>query len=210
MRVSCGRPGRFRRPAPRLWACPQHDGPDLARPAAASRVGGRCKAGCFGNHHTRRSRRSRAAQQPCKGGTNHAQAAPKPWASCPGRRRPPTAGRPAGRWPTCAPPPSSPLLQLHIDDKQNASGSLKISTDHGNARYSISVRSRRPPPRDCWWGHPSLPHVCNTLRLKPTPSWPLPLRQPAHRPAHCAATFKVQTAPDPALSLAPPLRNSGL
>jgi hypothetical protein len=31
---------------------------------------------------------------------------------------------------------------LHIDDKQNASGSLKISTDHGNARYSISVSDK--------------------------------------------------------------------
>lgn len=128
-----------------------------------------------------------------------------PWPPSPADSRPPR--RPLAN---LRPSPPSPLLQLHIDDKQNTSGSLKISTDHGNARYSISVRSRRPPPRDCWWGHPSLPHVCNTLRLKPTPSWPLPLRQPAHRPAHCAATFKVQTAPDPALSLAPPLRNSGL
>lgn len=33
-------------------------------------------------------------------------------------------------------------MQLHIDDKQNASGSLRISTDHGNARYSISVSDK--------------------------------------------------------------------
>jgi hypothetical protein len=31
---------------------------------------------------------------------------------------------------------------LHIDDKQNASGSLKICTDHGNASYSVSVSDK--------------------------------------------------------------------
>lgn len=68
------------------------------------------------------------------------------------RRRPPTDGGPPCRWPTPGPRAClSPSLQLHIDDKQNASGSLKISTDHGNARYSISVSQPPAVGRDCWW-----------------------------------------------------------
>lgn len=100
--------------------------------------------------------------------------------------------RPPSRWPTPGPcaclPPS---LQLHIDDKQNASGSLKISTDHGNARYSISVSLPPAAGRDCWWNthtfcaahcrlaplqHQSFPAPASMLQsnttLRPS-SWPL-------------------------------------
>ncbi|KAL4443479.1 hypothetical protein ABPG75_011216 [Micractinium tetrahymenae] len=32
--------------------------------------------------------------------------------------------------------------RLHVDDKQNATGGLKASTDHGNATYSVSVTDK--------------------------------------------------------------------
>lgn len=81
-----------------------------------------------------------------------------------------------------------PSLQLHIDDKQNASGSLKVSTDHGNATYSVSVRPWQAAHRDCWWANLcfDMHRPCKlALRHKPTPFLPLLPHHILHRPAPC-------------------------
>lgn len=31
---------------------------------------------------------------------------------------------------------------VHLDDKQNASGTVRVSTDHGNATYSVQLNDK--------------------------------------------------------------------